>query len=95
MPRPGAGGGDKGPEQDALSRAGHRSGQGSGLGSTTASPTSQLTADAQGTGALPAACPPQSAYTHLGLLHAIATGLLFRELPLSGLVLSQGGFHQA
>lgn len=44
---------------------------------------------------LPAARPPWPAHTHLGLLHAIAAGLLFRELPLSGLVLSQGGFHQA
>ena len=32
MLRPGAGGGDKGREQDAVSRAGHRSGQGKGLG---------------------------------------------------------------
>lgn len=32
MPRPGAGGDDEGPEQDAVSRAGHRSGQGRGLG---------------------------------------------------------------
>lgn len=37
----------------------------------------------------------QPADTHLGLLHAIAAWLLFRELPLSGLVLGRGGFHQA
>ena len=36
----------------------------------------------------------EPASTHLGLLHTIAAWLLFRELPLSGLVLSRGGFHQ-
>lgn len=41
-------------------------------------------------------CQAQRAtHTHLGLLHTIAAGLLFRELPLSGLVLSRGSFHQA
>lgn len=37
----------------------------------------------------------QPTSTHLGLLHAIAAWLLFGELPLSGLVLSWGGFYQA
>lgn len=46
-------------------------------------------------GLLPLPGSKEPADTHLGLLHAIAAWLLFRELPLSGPVLSRGSFHQA